>query len=166
MPVAFSFSQFYLSKAVFINIVHSPRFILSPESSFCTQSIFYTQSAVRSPQSAVRSPQSAVRSPQSVFYTDLLVCCATSIGENGQRCSNQRWRMKQWMRKKGKKVVLPGFLQTIIQEKDLLELSHSWGRSRIRLQVFFQLNSEGNYLKSRYVYKHVRVYCQVHVSIT
>ena len=23
------------------------------------------------------------------------------------------------------------------QEKDLLELSHSWGRGRIRLQVFF-----------------------------
>ena len=53
MPVAFRFSQFYLSKAVLMNIVHSPRFILSPESSFYTTSIFYTQSVVRSPQSAV-----------------------------------------------------------------------------------------------------------------
>ena len=49
MPVAFRFSQFYLSKAVFINIVHSPRFILSAESSF------YTQSVVRGPWSAARS---------------------------------------------------------------------------------------------------------------
>ena len=60
MPVAFRFSQFYLSKAVFINIVHSPRFILSAESSF------YTQSVVRGPWSVVRSPQSAVG-----FFTDL-----------------------------------------------------------------------------------------------
>ena len=71
MPVAFRFSQFYLSKAVFINIVHSPRFILSAESSF------YTQSVVRGPWSVVRGPWSAVRSPQSAvrslfFFTDLL----------------------------------------------------------------------------------------------
>ena len=65
MPVAFRFSQFYLSKAVFINILHSPRFILSPESSFVPSPFF-----IPSPWSAVRSPQSAVRSPQSVFYTD------------------------------------------------------------------------------------------------
>ena len=53
------FSQFYLSKAVFIYIVRSPRFIPSPcfipspESAFYTLSVFYTQSVVRGPQSAV-----------------------------------------------------------------------------------------------------------------
>ena len=48
-----------------------------------------------------------------------------------------RWRMKQWMRKKRRKVVLRGFLPRIIQEKDLLELSQLWGRNQIPLQVFF-----------------------------
>ena len=89
MPVAFRFSQFYLSKAVFINIVHSPRFILSAESSFYTQSVVRGPwSVVRGPWSVVRGPQSAVRSPQSIFF--LLTCYTTtyttSIGENGQRC--------------------------------------------------------------------------------
>ena len=65
------FLSFYLSKAVFINILHSPCFILSAESSF------YTQSVVRGPWSAVRSR----------FF--LLTCYTTSIGENGQRCSKQ-----------------------------------------------------------------------------
>ena len=56
---ALHFSQFYLSKAVFIHIGRSPRFIpspcfiLSPEFSFYTQPLFDTQSAVSSPQSAV-----------------------------------------------------------------------------------------------------------------
>ena len=69
MPVAFRFSQFYLSKAVFINIVHSPRFILSAESSFYTQSVVRGPwSVVRGPWSVVRSPQSAVRSAQSIFF--------------------------------------------------------------------------------------------------
>ena len=47
---AFLFSQFYLSKAVFIYVVRSPHFIPSP----CF----------------IPSPLSVVRSPQSMFYTD------------------------------------------------------------------------------------------------
>ena len=56
---AFRFSQFYLSKAVFIYIVRSPRFIPSP----CF----------------IPSPQSVVRRPQSVFYTDRM---NTTLNQN------------------------------------------------------------------------------------
>ena len=42
MPSAFRLSQFYLSKAVFIYIVRSPRFIPSPCFTPSPQSMFYT----------------------------------------------------------------------------------------------------------------------------
>ena len=59
---AFRFSQFYLSKAVFINIIRSPRFIPSP----C---VILSLWSAPSP-CFIPSPQSVVRSPQSIFYTD------------------------------------------------------------------------------------------------
>ena len=64
MLVRFLFLSVLPSKAFFIYIVRSPRFIpsprfiLSPESASYTWFVFYTQSAVRG--------------PQSVFYTDRL----------------------------------------------------------------------------------------------
>ena len=49
--------------------VSSPRFIPSLRFILNPESVFYTQSVVRSPQSAVRSPQSVVRSPQSAVHS-------------------------------------------------------------------------------------------------
>ena len=51
--VRFPFLSVLPSKAVFIYIVRSPRFIPSPCFILSPQSSFYTQSAVRGPQSAV-----------------------------------------------------------------------------------------------------------------
>ena len=59
MLVRFPFTQCYLSKDVFVykdrstRFVPSPCFILIPESTFYTYSLFYTQSAVRGRQSTV-----------------------------------------------------------------------------------------------------------------
>ena len=60
--------------------VSSPRFIPSLRFILNPESVFYTQSVVRSPQSAVRSPQSVVRSPQSAVRSPYFILTGFEFG--------------------------------------------------------------------------------------
>ena len=66
-----------------------------PSPCFVPQSIFYTQSAVRSPQSAVRSPQSAVRSPQSTVHSRYFILSERQTTDSSNKQQTEKWNRQR-----------------------------------------------------------------------